>query len=285
MTAIPIIVGVTGHRNLRPQDTEALRQLVRNGLCALGERYPHSPVQLLCSVASGADLLCAEVALDMGISLVCPLPLPIEEYRKDFDGADALRFDAAVARASEVFVAPACETPQGEVTRDFCYRQAGAYVARHSHVLLALWDGAPAKPHGCGTAEAVGFMLRGDEQCADAPLFETDGAVWHILTPRDGDDDSPSPTATLLENTSGSLAACLAMTDAFNAEDEPSGGYPLLPPQVARRLRRKAAAHARAISKSRHAVGTLSKSVSQSHSRAFRAGHGARAGVFAVRRV
>ena len=52
---------------------------------------------MLNSIASGADTLCAEVALSLGIDLVCPLLMPASEYRKDFQ----------------------------RPTRDFRYRQAG----------------------------------------------------------------------------------------------------------------------------------------------------------------
>lgn len=61
-------------------------------------------------------------------------------------------------------------------------------MVSHSHVLLALWDGASAKPCGCGTAEAVDFMLNGSyvhESCIEAA---NDGAVIHIATPRKSAD-------------------------------------------------------------------------------------------------
>ncbi len=62
---IPIVVGVTGHRALRPQDEEALRAAVSAELKKLTAQYPRSPVVMLTSLAEGGDLLCAEAATEL----------------------------------------------------------------------------------------------------------------------------------------------------------------------------------------------------------------------------
>ncbi|EDN65627.1 hypothetical protein BGP_0309 [Beggiatoa sp. PS] len=68
----------------------------------------------------------------------------------------------------------------------------GAYIARHSHILLALWDGIPLGKSG-GTSEVVQFKLTG--QMKDLPkdykpqhnepldTAET-GPVFHVMTSR-----------------------------------------------------------------------------------------------------
>ncbi len=218
-TGIPIVIGVTGHRDLRKQDTQLLRELVFDRLKKLMAQYPNSEFVMLNSIASGADTLCAEAALELGIKLICPLPLPSQEYRKDFSEPDAATFDNLLKKASEVFLAPNTESLPDRLTRDFHYRQAGIYVAAHSHVLMALWDGTPAKPDGSGTAETVDFMLRGNYEnghgCFKAA---NDGAVIHILTPRQSTKTEVSISVHLLENEPGSLSETLRMTDVFNAD-------------------------------------------------------------------
>ena len=98
-------------------------------------------------------------------------------------------------------------------------------MALHSHVLLALWDGSPAKPDGCGTAEAVGFMLRrsfeSGHSCFQA---RNDGAVIHILTPRNSSYEVPVISIKLVENEPGCLREVLCMTDALNEDAEISNG-------------------------------------------------------------
>lgn len=171
---MPFVIGVTGHRDLRPQDIPLLRKTVRSELQKLKNAYPASDYILLDSVASGADMLCAQEALKLGFRLVCPLPMPKEDYRCDFSQTEAAAFDALLTAADSVFVAPAAEPELPG--RDFLYRQAGLFVASHCHVLLALWDGSAPKTGGCGTAEAVAFKQSGCGPNA--------GAVLHIVTPR-----------------------------------------------------------------------------------------------------
>jgi len=223
---MPIVIGVTGHRDLREKDIPQLRELVRAELQKLKTEYPHSPLVMLNSLAAGADTLCAEVALELGIALKCPLPLEPDEYRLDFD-ADAIeRFDAMLTKATEVFVAPDTEPAPADMSRDYHYRQAGIYVATHSHVLLALWDGSLAKADGCGTAEAVGFMLNGDYNSVGFFQAANDGAVLHISTPRQSTVTEIPIFVRLIEKEPGLLRDVLRMTDAFNKDaselsDEP----------------------------------------------------------------
>ena len=223
--SIPIVVGVTGHRDLREQDIPTLRVFVRAELQKLKDANQHSHLIMLNALAAGADLLCAEVALEAGIALIAPLPMPVEEYRQDFMDADLIRLDAALNKAKEVFIVPAIEPCPEPVSREFLYRQAGKYIALNSHVLLALWDGSPAKPDGCGTAEAVGFML-GRSLELGFRCFQTknDGAVIHILTPRNSSDRNLAISVKLVENEPGCLNEILRKTDAFNEEAEAKNG-------------------------------------------------------------
>lgn len=240
---IPIIVGVTGHRALREQDLPELREKVKKELEGLAARCPDSELVMLSAVASGGDTVCAECALELGIRLICPLPFPVEEYRKDFSEEEAVVFDGLLSKADAVFPVPDIEkAPDGASTgayRDFRYRQTGIYIARHSHVLLALWDGGAPKPGGCGTAEAVDFALSGNYLPADGPALLHGGtAVIQIPAPRDGADDAPGPRRFLGEEQA--FQEILEKTDAFNrlagAESAPpehlipedSGGDPHL---------------------------------------------------------
>ncbi len=215
---IPIIVGVTGHRDLRRQDVPLLRELVTGELKKFIERYPNSKFTLLDSIASGADSLCAEAALALDMELVCPLPMPVFEYRKDFSKVEAAAFDAFIQSASDVFVVPNSEPLPNRPTRDFYYRQAGIYVAQQSHFLLALWDGTPAKQDGCGTAEAVEFALRKINQNeSDCPGAADCGAVLHVITSRRGAKDAPPACVRLIEREPGLLNETLRKIDALNS--------------------------------------------------------------------
>lgn len=66
---IPVIVGVTGHRDLREQDIDRLKSAVRAGLESLQSEYPNSEIKVMTSLAEGADQLCAETAVEMGLGI------------------------------------------------------------------------------------------------------------------------------------------------------------------------------------------------------------------------
>src|SRR5437773_400418 len=62
---LPLVIGITGHRDLRGEDRAALEQQVRGIFMDLRNRYPATPLYLLSPLAEGADRLVARVALNM----------------------------------------------------------------------------------------------------------------------------------------------------------------------------------------------------------------------------
>ena len=58
-------------------------------------------------------------------------------------------------------------------------------------VLLALWDGSPVRPDGCGTAETVEMKLHNAyREAKDRMLHPEDGAVIRLHTPRAGNAEA-----------------------------------------------------------------------------------------------
>ena len=106
---IPIVIGVTGHRNIRKQDEDAIRAAVEGELQKLQALCPHSPFVLLCSLAEGGDLLCADAAEKLGIPLIAVLPRERADYERDFSEAGKACFSHHCARADQLFVAPRTE--------------------------------------------------------------------------------------------------------------------------------------------------------------------------------
>ena len=228
---IPIIVGVTGHRDLREQDREILKKAVRGELEALQSRCPRSSLVVMTSLAEGADQLCAEVALDMGLDLITILPMPLTEYAKDF-GTEPMGDLVRLADASsKVIVTPYIEEYDERygTERDWLYRQAGLYVAKHSHVLLALWDGSKGDECGCGTASIVTAMLDGwFRGSKSGQLHPDDRAVVQIVTPRSAQAEpaagaaGPAAGEVILHGDSAALYSVLRETEIFNSDTEKS---------------------------------------------------------------
>jgi Protein of unknown function (DUF1273). len=137
-------VGITGHRDLSGFDAIILFEQIATELMQLKEARGH--VQLICSIAEGADQLCAQIGLALGYELICPLPFQL--YREDFSG-DALEiYDSLLQQAINSFIVA------DGMDRNAAYLSAGKYVVDHSDVLIAVWDGLPQQS-SCGTAKIV----------------------------------------------------------------------------------------------------------------------------------
>lgn len=202
---LPISIGITGHRDVSENDVERARRTVRALINQVASEHPHSPLRLISPLAEGADRLAAEEFLAAQArrvqekdpiadcwELVVPLPLPKDLYTSDFPTTiDA--FESLVAKAALVVELPLEEgcTPSNISTygapRDAQYAAVGRYVAHHSNVLIALWDGTYNGKTG-GTAQIVEYKLRGIVP-GHAGLAQHDydrGEVFHIHVNRAG---------------------------------------------------------------------------------------------------
>jgi hypothetical protein len=61
-----LVIGATGHRDLRDEDVPGLEDAVAAIFDRIRERYPHTPLVLLSALAEGADRLAARVAVSKG---------------------------------------------------------------------------------------------------------------------------------------------------------------------------------------------------------------------------
>ena len=184
---IPLVFSITGHRDLIREDIPRLEAAVSQVFRAVQSRYPHSPVRLLSPLAEGADQLAARVALELGGELLVPLPMSRHEYERDFATRESRQeFERLIGRASQIFELPAVSDPSStpianpRSARDRQYEEAGIYMVRHSHFLLALWDGENRELPG-GTASIVVFRVAGVPEKRLNPLDVPDaGILFHI---------------------------------------------------------------------------------------------------------
>ncbi|HZZ31301.1 MAG TPA: DUF4231 domain-containing protein, partial [Phenylobacterium sp.] len=82
------------------------------------------------------------------------LPFPLAEYRDEFEGGDTAAFDDLLSRSDHVW-AP----PEVVGSHDRGYSLAGETTVAQSDLLLAIWDGEPARGRG-GTADVVDHAIR-----------------------------------------------------------------------------------------------------------------------------
>ncbi len=194
---VPLIVGVTGHRNLVESEVPALRARVRAFFESLQQQFPGLPLMLLSGLAEGSDQITAEEALACGAQLVAVLPLPTLTYKNDFVQAGSRqRFDELCAKA-QVLQLPipsginAAAISQQGLDRDAQYAEAGVFIASHCHVLLTIWDGRDSDLYG-GTAQIVRYHLDGllpgsiERRRSTRPLLDRsdESLVYHIACSR-----------------------------------------------------------------------------------------------------
>jgi hypothetical protein len=200
---LPLVIGVTGHRDLRDEDVPRLEAEIVGIIARLRLDYleddSETPIIVLSALAEGADRLVVRVALAQGARLIAPLPLPREEYRRDFEPGlkpgNAAEFDELLAQA---IAAPVIQFAHGnslEAVRADAkkraeqYRAVGLFITQHCNVLIAIWDGDESNIAIGGTAEVVKFTREGIplevSRSARASLDGSEiGPVVHVMAPR-----------------------------------------------------------------------------------------------------
>jgi hypothetical protein len=210
---VPLVVAVTGHRDLIESELPAIRERVSAFMVDLERRYPDLPVVVMSGLAAGADSLVAEEALALGLKVIAALPMPRNLYAQDFAmGPERERFNALCARAHEIIELPFTPGNTADLARehghnrDRQYAQLGVFLSAHCHVLLALWDGRNSGELG-GTAAVVNFhqndMMPGytSRAAANQRMLADDESdlVYHIVCSRDRPDGAPQDGLAPLE--------------------------------------------------------------------------------------
>jgi hypothetical protein len=200
---LPLVIGVTGHRDLREEDVARLEAEVAGIIARLRHDYleddAETPIIVLSALAEGADRMVARVALAQGARLIAPLPMPRQEYARDFEPGlrpgNAAEFDELLTHAIAAPVIPftrgnsleAVRTSPGKRAEQ--YRAVGLFITQHSSVLIAIWDGDETNMAVGGTAEVVKFTREGIplevSRSARASLDGSEiGPVVHVVAPR-----------------------------------------------------------------------------------------------------
>ena len=141
-------IGITGHTNLDPQQTGKLEQAVNEAICFIEQQFAQHYLTIYSTLAAGAERLVARQLLNREAArLIAILPLPQNDYLNEFAPSDDYRLNGQGAelrkelkywlshKAIEIIeMSPSS-------TRNSAYLKAGYYIAEHSDVLIAIWDG------------------------------------------------------------------------------------------------------------------------------------------------
>lgn len=144
------VVGATGHQHVPPEATSHVTSRIQEVV----HSYRTGLVGV-CSLAAGADQLFARGVLDAGGAL--HVVVPCEKYEETFQGADLAAFHDLLQQAEQVETLPHAE-PIEEA-----FYAAGRRVVDLCDVLIAVWDGEPARGRG-GTADVVEYARSGGRE-------------------------------------------------------------------------------------------------------------------------
>ena len=220
---IPFLIGVVGHRDLVANEVPQIREAITGALQRLREANPDVPLRLLCSMAEGADLLVAEIAAEVGISILVLLPYARHLCREDLQSeSDRATFNR-ICDSSEVVElglpddADALDIERPGELRDRQLQRAGSLIARYSGLMIAIWNGVETD-HRAGTARAMQFRRQGVMPSDERVVAPRDV----LLSPQDDDLNfeircsrvtHPSPAGVVVRGFTG--------TDSSGGEDCP----------------------------------------------------------------
>jgi hypothetical protein len=139
-------IGVTGHQRLPAEAIDYAVRGIRNILATA-----QAPLVGMSSLAAGADQLFATELIAAGGQL--HVVVPAAGYESTFSGEDTARYRDLLGCASDITNLPYDE-PDEEA-----YDAAGLWIAERCDLLIAVWDGEPARGLG-GTANAVAHAMR-----------------------------------------------------------------------------------------------------------------------------
>ena len=158
-------VGVTGHREL--QDPGAVSLAVEGLLLTIRESLEDYITdqagktglkwKVVSALAKGADQIVARVAIEkLGATLDAVLPAVPDEYRKDFNDHDDLQeFNNLFEKAANYSFLSTSNTSLPPSVKEG-YELAGKALVETCEILVAVWDGKPARGKG-GTAGIVSY--------------------------------------------------------------------------------------------------------------------------------
>jgi hypothetical protein len=139
-------VGITGHQRL--EDPEAWAWVARVMREEVGRLAP--PLVCVTSLAIGADQLLARLVLETGGTIHAVLPFA--DIERSFSPENLPAYHELVEQAT-------IEVLDTKGTDEDAYLAAGQRVVQLSDIVLAVWNGKPARGKG-GTSDVVAYAMR-----------------------------------------------------------------------------------------------------------------------------
>lgn len=180
--AIPLVIGVVGHRDPIPEVLPFLERNLRLHLQQLIQELPSTALVMLNGLAEGIDVMAARVFAEVVSSdrslrgeraphhkLIAALPKTPIQFRSDFTNPNSLEeLDQLLSRCDAVLHPGNCadlRVPSStngqtrQTSESACYGQQSLFLVQNSYLLMAFFDGVETHLEG-GTSQSIA-MHRG----------------------------------------------------------------------------------------------------------------------------
>ncbi len=140
-----ITIGVTGHRNLTPEQVTAIAPLIKRAIDNIiffyKSQYNTTPFVICTSaIAEGADSLFAKIVVEeMNYPLRIVLPFEKEEYIKDFSSSESRNEFEALLKHKNVTAVEVAGSYNGN-NRSELYLNAGKKMVDENEFIIAIWN-------------------------------------------------------------------------------------------------------------------------------------------------
>lgn len=141
-----------------------LKEAVDDLSQAANEWFDSAPpvIAMVSSLAEGSDRIAAEAALAIGLPLDVVLPCARAVYEQTFvDDSSRAEFETLLDKARARLILPLDDEPGAarEAQLAHAYESAGLTMLAQADILIAVWDGEPARGRG-GTGDIVDDAAR-----------------------------------------------------------------------------------------------------------------------------
>lgn len=185
MRTIPIIVGVTGHRDVLQSEVPNMKIQFQEFLKQLSCEYKDSEIIVATGLARGCDTYAVEAAIEKSYKYIGVLPMPKSEYEKDFTDSKPISFlgkeynnelelfNVLCHGATYIHEGPyyldknnmnklnSDDVINAITTRNLLYEDQGKRLAEHSDYLVAFFDQSSKLIKG-GTAHVLKMRFTGE---------------------------------------------------------------------------------------------------------------------------
>ena len=176
-------IGITGHRDVFQDDYTAANRQATEFLSWLKESMPGTEIKVISGLADGADRIFARAALDLNMEVEAVLPMPLSQYKSDFDEASYSDLEKILNSSGveciELPLTPGLDSDDSrwsQVQRNELYANLSDDLRLRSNLLVAFWDGQFNELTG-GTGDTIRQYL--DTLCenndATRNIIEADG--------------------------------------------------------------------------------------------------------------